>query len=259
MNIYILTVDEPLYTVETFRIILEKYRSNIVGVSFPNGDISPKRMITTLKIWGALRFAKLICCCLLHMLRGGKVHNLFKKNKITIYPVRDINSKAFLDKLRSLRVDLLISLNCPQMLKKEILELPRQGCVNAHFGMLPKYRGILPIFYAILNREKEFGVTLHFMDEQIDNGPIILQKTIKIRESDNLFSLYPSAFKAAGDLFVEAIDLISRQDLKLKDNNPKNKSYYSYPANSSIIKYKHLVEKNYKNKLSSEVAYSKNP
>lgn len=242
MNIYILTVDEPLYTAETFRVILEKYRSNIVGVSFPSGDISPKRIITTLKIWGVGRFVKLICYYLLTTVSGGKIHNLFKKNKIDTYPVSNINSKAFLDKLRNLKVDLVISLNCPQLLKRDILELPKYGCVNAHFGMLPEYRGILPVFYAIVNREKEFGVTLHFMDEQIDNGPIIIQKAIQIRERDDLFSLYPVAFKAAGELLVEAIDLISRQDLKLKYNDPKKKSYYSYPGNDTITKYKQLVK-----------------
>ncbi|NQU73720.1 MAG: hypothetical protein HQ547_03305 [Candidatus Omnitrophica bacterium] len=243
MKIFIITVDEPLYTAATFRILLSSCKG-IVGVSFIKGMFTKRRLLTTLRIRGLWKSLRLACIFLSTLLTGGRVHKLFKRHEppIPVYPVDDINSKRFLDKLKELDIDLIISFNCPAVLKKEILNLPKRGCLNVHFGMLPEYRGLFPIFYAILNGEKEFGITVHYMNEKLDDGSILLQEAVKINENDDIFSLYPIAFKKAGELLVKAIKLIPEGSVKTTFNDSSKMTYYSYPESKLISKYRRLFK-----------------
>jgi len=251
MKIFIVTVDEPLYTAETFKVVLNSC-NNIAGVSFIKGIFTRKRLITTLRVYGFWRVLKIIPVYLSSYVRGGQVHSLFRHYNpgIPVYPLSDINGKRFLNTLKEMEIDLIISFNCPIILKKEFINLPKHGCLNVHFGMLPKYRGILPIFYAILNNEKEFGVTVHYMNEKIDDGPIILQEAVKIAKNDDLFSLYPVAFKKAGELLVKAVNLISNNSLNIRANDTSQMTYYSYPDRKLVVKYKQLIIKRRSQRLS---------
>ena len=244
MKIFIVTVDEPLYTAETFKVVLNNC-NNIEGISFIKGMFTKKRLITTLRMFGFWRVLKIVPVYLSSFIRGGRVHSLFRHHNATIpvYPVSDINGKRFLNTLKEMKIDLIISFNCPIKLNKEILNLPKHGCLNVHFGMLPRYRGFFPIFYAILNNEKEFGVTVHFMNEKIDDGPIILQEMVRIKINDDLFSLYPAAFKKAGELLVKAVDLITNNCLNIKVNDTSQMTYYSYPDRELVAQYKQLIKK----------------
>lgn len=241
MNILILTTEEPLYTEETFRIFLRDCSGKVVAAVFPKGALTRQRLASTLKLWGPSRMLDLGFRHLFASLSGGRVHSLFKKHRIPVYDVDDVNNEEFLDKLRALGVDLILSFNCPHILRKRILGMPRYGCVNVHFGMLPRYRGILPIFYAILNNEKEFGVTAHIMNEKLDDGPILIQEAIKIGACDDLFSLYPAAFRKTGEVLARSVALIASNRAETRFNDPAKKTYYSYPDDETIARYKKLV------------------
>jgi methionyl-tRNA formyltransferase len=104
--------------------------------------------------------------------------------------------------------------------------------------MLPRYRGLLPIFHAIVNGESAFGVTVHLMDEKLDNGDIVAQRAIPIGPSDTLDSLYPRAFAAASDLLAEAIEACERGTVVRRVNPEAEKTYYSYPSRELIRKYR---------------------
>ena len=101
-----------------------------------------------------------------------------------------------------------------------MLDLPRKGAINLHLGMLPSYRGVFPIFHALVNDEKEIGITVHYMDEQFDNGLIIIQKTISITEKDDLFIIYPRAFNVGAELLISSIDGISKGETSGTPNGP---------------------------------------
>jgi methionyl-tRNA formyltransferase len=160
---------------------------------------------------------------------------------VPVKDVENVNAAEFLEELSALRVDLIVSLNCPQKLKRPILSLPTHGCVNVHFGKLPKYRGILPIFYALLNREPSFGVTVHMMDEKLDNGEIVVQRDVPIVPGDTLETLYPKGFQAASELLEQVLDAFSRGQVQLSPNRESDKSYYSYPSWRMIREYRRLV------------------
>src|SRR5262249_10315957 len=144
--------------------------------------------------------------------------------------VGDVNASAFLERLRELDVNLIVSLNCPQRLKAPLLSLPALGCINVHFGKLPKYRGILPIFYGLLNGDSSFGVTVHLMDEKLDNGDILAQRDVAIRPGDTLETLYPQGFAAASALLDQVFAAFDRGQVVRRPNPASEMTYYTYPT-----------------------------
>ena len=156
-------VDEPFYTRACVAPLLERFGSSVAGAAFPAGFFDWKRLKTTIALYGPFSTAGRMARMALASARGGDVHRLFATRRIPVHDVADVNTNAFLDQLRGLGVDLIVSINTPQRLKKPLLGLPANGCLNVHFGMLPKYRGLLPIFHALMNGESSFGVTVHLM------------------------------------------------------------------------------------------------
>ncbi len=120
-----------------------------------------------------------------------------------------IREPAAIDALRVARPDLIIVVAYGQILPKSVLEIPRLGCVNAHTSLLPRWRGAAPIQYAILNGDRETGVTTMYMDEQMDTGDIILQRAQLIHADDTSATLHDRLAKLGAVLLTETITLIA--------------------------------------------------
>ena len=114
----------------------------------------------------------------------------------------NLNDPAFVETLRSLEPDVLVSIQAAQIMRRALLETPRIGAVNLHFGPLPRYRGVAPIAWAIINGEDATAVTLHVMDPGIDSGPILAAATVPIGRDETARSLYDRCTEAAIDLFA---------------------------------------------------------
>jgi folate-dependent phosphoribosylglycinamide formyltransferase PurN len=239
MKIFLLLAEDPFYTLPLVKSIVEKSGHDIVGAAFPSGFINLKRIPSTLLIYGIVRFVQTVFTVLYWRIRnGGQVFHYLQKKGIDIKYVKKINSYEFIDYMNGLEVDLLISNNCPQKLKKELLDVPNKGAINLHLGMLPAYRGVFPIFHALVNDEKEIGVTVHYMDEQFDNGLIVAQQSLSVTNNDDLFKIYPRAFKVGSELLTSSINSISKGVVSGTPNGPFGSSYFSYPTFEDIYKYR---------------------
>jgi methionyl-tRNA formyltransferase len=238
MRIFFLLVDEPFYTPACLEPVLERWGGTVVGAGFPTGFFDWKRIKTTLALYGFVGTATRSVRMAWGSLGGGAVHRQFKARGVRVQTIADVNAPAFLDELRRLEVDVIVSLNTPQKLKAPLLALPKHGCINVHFGMLPRYRGILPIFYALMNGERSFGVTVHMMDERLDNGDILAQQTVPIAPGDDLETLYPKGFAAASALLNEALEAIATNTVVRRENRADDKTYYSYPNRQLIRAYR---------------------
>ncbi len=135
---------------------------------------------------------------------------------VPIYRVENINTESFIAILKSYNADLFVVDSFDQIFRKKILDLPRFGVINCHSGKLPFYRGKCPIIWAIINGENEFGITVHFMDEGIDTGDIILQRTVEITDEDDYRTLSSKDAEICGEMVFEAVRLIAFGDLKTK-------------------------------------------
>ncbi len=113
------------------------------------------------------------------------------------------------DALRVLQPDLIIVVAYGQILSKAVLEIPSRGCVNVHTSLLPRWRGASPIQSAILAGDAETGVTTMYMDELLDHGDIILQRTDPIRPDDTSAVLHDRLAQLGAGLLVETVNLIA--------------------------------------------------
>ena len=102
-----------------------------------------------------------------------------EKNNINFDRVSDFSSIEFINSLSKLSIELIVVCHFQKILKKELIALPSLGCINLHPSLLPKYRGMAPQHWPIINGEIETGITVHFIDEGVDTGDIILQKKNK--------------------------------------------------------------------------------
>ena len=114
------------------------------------------------------------------------------------------------------------------VLKPEVFRLAKRGTINIHCGVTPEYRSADPTFWALYNEEPDkVGVTIHFIDEGIDTGPIIYQKAVGIAKDDTLTTLYTKCIKTGAGLMLQAIDDIERGNVEIVNKeNVSNKAYY---------------------------------
>jgi len=156
------------------------------------------------------------------------------KNHVPFLEEKNVNQRDFIAKLRELNLDLIVSFSAPSIFKSELLSLPKKGCINLHCSLLPKYSGILPSFWTLLNDEKETGATVHYMDDEIDNGDILCQESIKILKTDSMLDIIIRTKKIGGAIMLDVIHDIMTDNIKLIKNKVNHEKYYSWPTNSDF-------------------------
>ena len=130
-----------------------------------------------------------------------------KYNLPVFQPVKIKEAEA-VAKLREFEADIFVVAAFGQILSKEILTMPKYGCINIHASLLPKYRGASPIQWAVLNGEEVSGVTIMQMDEGIDTGDILIQETVTLDAKETGESLFDKLAVCGADLIVKALDAI---------------------------------------------------
>lgn len=110
-----------------------------------------------------------------------------------------------MDILREINPDVIVVIAFGQILSKEILDLPKYGCINVHASLLPKYRGAAPIQWAVIDGEEETGVTTMYMAEGLDTGDVIDTTVIKLDEKETGGSLFDKLAIEGGKLIVETL------------------------------------------------------
>lgn len=131
-----------------------------------------------------------------------------EKNLKIYQPEKVRKNQEFIDEIKSLNPDVICVVAYGKILPKEILEIPHLGCINVHASLLPKYRGSAPIQWAVLNGEKETGVTTMYMDIGMDTGDMILKEKVQIGEDETTGELWDRLSKIGGKLLVETLKQI---------------------------------------------------
>lgn len=124
------------------------------------------------------------------------------------------------EKLKNLDIDLIVTCAYGQIIPKEVLDMPKYGCINVHASILPKYRGSAPIQWCLFNNDDVTGVTIMYMDEGMDTGDIIKIKEILILDSDNVGTLHDKLSKLGCDLLLEVLPTIfNKTNDRIKQGN----------------------------------------
>ncbi|WHY02330.1 methionyl-tRNA formyltransferase [Neobacillus sp. DY30] len=135
------------------------------------------------------------------------------KHGIPVYQPEKIRQTEELEKILSLKPDLIITAAFGQILPKEILNAPEHGCINVHASLLPELRGGAPIHYALIQGKKKTGITIMYMVEKLDAGDILTQVEVDISEEDNVGSLHTKLSKAGADLLSETLPKLLKKKL----------------------------------------------
>lgn len=136
------------------------------------------------------------------------------KYNIPVYqPVR-VKTPEGVEMLRSFGADIFVVAAFGQILSKEILDMPKYGCINIHASLLPKYRGAAPIQWAVIDGEKQSGVTIQQMNEGIDTGDILLKAVVDLDPKETGESLYEKLSKTGAELILQVLPMIEAGTVK---------------------------------------------
>jgi len=171
--------------------------------------------------------------------RYFSMQRVCEKWGLSCEPIHSVNSKSFRNELESADVDLILSISPTQIFKKPLIETPKFGCINIHSAALPKYRGLYPTYWAMACGEKETAVSVHYIDEGLDTGPIIGQQRVEIPAGCTMDYMLRKNKEVAADLLNEAVQLIAED--KVTPRLPEGEgSYFSWPTKESYREFRSL-------------------
>lgn len=149
------------------------------------------------------------------------------ENNIPVLQPEKLKDAEFVSKIRDLKPDLIVVVAF-RILPKEIYTIPNYGSINLHASLLPKYRGAAPINWAIINGDKETGVTTFFLQDKVDTGNVIMQKSCFILDSDDAGTLHDKLSILGAETVLETVKLID--DANGKPNIIKQNDSEATPA-----------------------------
>mgnify|MGYP005787408539 FL=1 len=129
-----------------------------------------------------------------------------------LQPIKVKNNVEFLEEIRNINPDVICVVAYGKILPKDLLDIPKYGCVNVHGSLLPKYRGAAPIQWAVLNGDKTTGITTMYMNEGMDTGDMILKEEVEIGEEETTGELWNRLSQVGAKLLVETLKLIESEN-----------------------------------------------
>lgn len=163
-----------------------------------------------------------------------------KKKKISLFLTRNINNKKSYKWIKSIRPDLLLCVGWSQIIKKEVLSLPKKGTIGFHPTKLPNNRGKHPIIWSLILDLKKTATTFFLMNESIDGGKIISQKVVNIGKYEYVKNIYKKITQNAKKQVLDILDLIKKNKINFKSNltnkSLNNTNYWRkrYPIDGKI-------------------------
>ncbi|HHY70420.1 MAG TPA: hypothetical protein GX519_01910 [Thermoanaerobacterales bacterium] len=169
--------------------------------------------------------------------RFYSVKKAAKKNNIPLYYFDDINDKSSINILKKIQPDVIVSIAAPQVFKKEIIGLAKY-VINVHGALLPKYQGMMPGFWAMAKGEKEAGVTVHFINEGIDQGDILVQEKHKIAVDETLHSMQRKIAVTGAEAILEALTVLKKGQFDVVHPDLQKGSYFSFPTREAAREFR---------------------
>jgi methionyl-tRNA formyltransferase len=247
MRIFIITMDDPVQTKDFIKSIIDSRSDDIIGLAVTQGDrltLSKGKskytyILSLLLIMGVFKFSKNVIVSVLHKLRkyfhrigltdDPTILGYAKKKGINVFAIKTPNSKAFREQLQLLKPDVIIN-QIQSIIKKELLSIPLIGVINRHNALLPKNRGRLTPFWVVYKNESETGVSIHFVDEGIDSGAIIVQEKYAVSPKDTFNTLVKKNYQIAPKAMLMALELLENGFSDFIPNEDSHATYNSTPS-----------------------------
>lgn len=163
--------------------------------------------------------------------RPETVPQWLRSGGIGIWDVDDVNSSEMLRRVRDAEIDVIAGVAPPQIFESDLLDAPNYGCINSHSGPLPRYRGMMPVFWSLLHDEPELTVTIHEMNEEIDDGAILEQRSIPVTPSTTLDTGIRRTKRLSAEMMHDVLlELADEGELSTRTiPEDADSSYFSFP------------------------------
>jgi len=249
MRIVIITQDDPFYLAKSIDYLIKNLPSYSVIAGCVIASVSPfgkkesfgKKAFKTFNIFGLKFFLTYSIRYIFAMAaKENKVGAVLKKHNIPrIELTSSINLPESLERIKNYSPDLLISIGGNEIFKRPLIDLAEHGCLNLHTAPLPKYRGLMPSFWVLKNQEKYTAVSVFYVDEGIDSGPILVQEKIEIK-GQSQEQLINQTKKTGMNCIVRAISKIQASDISTIPNDDNQMTYYSFPTKDDVREFRRV-------------------
>ena len=242
VRIAFLTADDPLYLPAFFEMVLDEFASQTEAVFIApplyKGQSTRQAGWRYYRTFGLGGAAGLGTRVLAAKARRRCISAVCRTRGVACSSVDDVNAQEFLERLRRANVDVIVSVSCPQIFRQSLIELPRKGILNIHGAILPQYRGVMPSFWMLANGEKQAGVSIYFVNEQIDAGDLCGQRVFAIRPDDTLDGFLRRSKTIAAELLLEVLERLEQGTLGRTPLDLSDGSYYSWPDKEAVKSFR---------------------
>lgn len=153
------------------------------------------------------------------------IKEIAQKLKIPCFQPESLKSERVVREIEMLSPDLMVVVAYGLFLPQKVLDIPKYKTINVHPSLLPKYRGAAPMQWALINGDKETGVTISYIIEKMDAGDILMQKSMDIHDSDDYFSLEKKLSNVGGDLLAKTISFLKENKISPRSQNEKEATF----------------------------------
>lgn len=252
---YVFIQNDPFYLPKVLDKYLREFADSTAGVNIQSVAQGKRTVLQTAmdlyRLYGFNYFQKKLRGYVVQKARAKVVNDLLgstrrchsvravaKKYGVPVTEAVNVNSDEFRRHLRDLGVEFIVSISGTQFYGRKLREQTSRGIVNCHGALLPKYRGLMPSFWTLANGETQGGVTVHFVDEKLDNGPIIVQRKYRIHPHDTLEDIMARSKDLAAETIIEAVRLVEAGDPPLLDNPEAEATHFSMPTKEDVQRFK---------------------
>jgi methionyl-tRNA formyltransferase len=243
LRVLFVTEEDPLYVIRFFEIFFAEYRRDAIeisGITIDRPFHEPmretmRRVRDFYGLWGffrqGLRFTGA-------RLRGRSIESLAASARVPIVMTRSVNHPEYIEQVRTIAPDVIVSVAAPEIFKPELLGIPRLGCINIHSGRLPMYRGMMPTFWQMLRGEPAVTITVHRMAEKLDAGDVLATRAFALKTRDSLDRVIKGTKCEGARLLISVLLDLQAGRAQPSPLDMKQANYFSFPKPEDVREFR---------------------
>lgn len=209
-------------------------RSTITSIGWSLANTGFRHTVFKLMVYGVFRMMRIICKLLPFISNHYSSYLWAQRNNIPRVVSSNINNREVVEQIRLVKPDLIVSVSMNQIVKKQILEMVPERCINVHCAPLPRYGGMSPYVWALANNEDYSAATIHYIDEGLDTGDIIVQEKVAVANNDSAFALFYRCCLRAAEPLIKVVSEIEAGTVTSYKQDLSKKSYFSWPTKECV-------------------------
>jgi len=245
LRAFFVTEEDPLYVIRFFDVFFAEYphaEIEICGITIdrPFHESMWQTMRRVRVLYGFWGFFRQGLRFIGARLRGRSIESLAVCSEVPVVTTRSVNQKEYIEQVRAIAPDVIVSVAAPEIFKAELLDIPRLGCINIHSGRLPAYRGMMPTFWQMLRGEPAVTITVHRMAEKLDAGDVLATRLFAIESSDSLDRVIRGTKCEGARLLINALRDLREDRAQTSPLDMKQASYFSFPKAEDVLEFRKL-------------------